>query len=233
MPIINLVYEAPREWKPWSNTIWYRPLNWDFNDYSGNNRNLTNSWVTFVSWLPWQVASFASWNNAYYQDNSLFDYTSPFTYNVWVNADYIPNWYYNSVHPYYSIVIWWQNWWNNKEHQSDLWLTLWSKVIWFYGGWTDYMNWWSINTWIWYNLCFTFDWTNKALYVNWVNVANETVSLYNPNYTNARITLSKSGTWYQTSPYQWKMSNVIIENKIWNAQEISKYYNWTKWNYGL
>jgi hypothetical protein len=37
----------PAGWKPWANTLAYYPLETDTKDYSWNNRNLTNSWITF------------------------------------------------------------------------------------------------------------------------------------------------------------------------------------------
>ncbi len=224
----------PAWWAPWANTLAYYPLNWDFNDYSGNNRNLTNSWVTFVSWWLWQVASFASGNNAYYQNNSLFNTASPFTYNVWVNASSIPSWYYYSVHPYYSVLVWWQDGSTITSHCKDLWLCLSNKAIGYCWSWTDYMNWWTINTNTRYNLVFTYDGnTSKVLYVNWIQVATETISAFSITYSNARITLSKSWNAYNTQPFVWQLSNVIVEDKVRAATEVSDYYNLTKWNYWL
>jgi hypothetical protein len=33
--------------------------------------------------------------------------------------------------------------------------------------------------------------------------------------------------------YQWYLSNAIIEDRVWTAQEIAAYYNLTKSNYWL
>lgn len=227
-------YVAEQEWQPGENTVAYYPLNWDFNDYSGNNRNLTNSWVTFVSWWPWQVASFASWNNAYYQNNSLFNNGNAFTYSVWVNATSIPSWYYYSVHPYTAIIVWIQDWDTTTSHCKDLWLCLSDKAIWVVSWAQDYMNGGSISTWTWYNIIFTYDgnW-NKTLTVNGVEVATETITTFTPWYSNARITLSKSASAYQTQPFVWSLSDVIIESVARSQQDKTDYYNVTKWIYWI
>jgi len=225
-------WKRPYEWKPWANTIAYYPLNWDANDYSGNNRNLTTNNMIYTSWWPWQVAVFTSfWNYAYYQDNSLFDLRSPFTYNVRANASSITSWYYNGSHPYWNTLISIQDGTTIASHCEDLWFWLWNKVIWYQWN-VDYMDGWTISTNHRYNIVFTYDGNGgKKLYIDWVQVASDTITPTSVSYSNARLVLSRSATSYNAQPYDWMLSNVIVENKARTADEVLNYYNRSKVNY--
>ena len=70
MPIINIVYEEHKWWKPWANTIAYYKFDWNLNDSSGNNRNLSMytgsfSYWTLSSWQPYcQLNTSATTNEA-------------------------------------------------------------------------------------------------------------------------------------------------------------------------
>lgn len=227
-------WKRPYEWKPWPNTVAYYPLNWDALDYSGNNRNLTTNNMIYTSWWPWQVAVFTSfWNYAYYQNNSLFDLRSPFTYNVRANASSITSWYYNGSHPYWNTLISIQDGTTIASHCEDLWFWLWDKVIWYQWN-VDYMDGWTISTNHRYNVVFTYDGNGgKKLYIDWVQVASDTITPTSVSYSDARLVLSRSATSYNAQPYDWMLSNVIIEDKARTAQEIFNYYNSTKSNYWL
>ena len=220
MPIINLVYEAPREWTPWANTVAYYPLEKDTNDYSGNNRNLTNSWITFSDGV-WVFNG--STSTAYRQDDAFdFYWTAPFTLSIWVK----PN-----VSPSYNIVIWMEqdssyhdkeiellsNWviqfqmWNNNEYKA-----------------TSASN--TLSVWAWQNLIASYNGSVMKLYKNWVEIASYNWgSSYNNN--PPRLVLSRI-SWIWTA-FNWQMSNAIVEKMWWTAQEVLDYYNITKSNYGL
>lgn len=86
--------------------------------------------------------------------------------------------------------------------------------------------------------------SNNWKWVLWVFVFNNTyVSLYENNVVTKTWYLSAPWTWWEGF-YIWMrrqwynyfsglISNLIIENKVRTAQEVSDYYNLTKANYGL
>ena len=88
----------------------------------------------------------------------------------------------------------------------------------------------SANTW--YLVTFTRSWTSTALYINgsliWTWTGDKTWT------HNIRFKLNNAGdtssSTYSNNAY-W--SELIWESKVRTADEITNYYNQTKWNYGL
>lgn len=223
-------------WQPWANTLAYYPLEIDTNDYSWNNRNWTNNWVTFSWWLwvfngssyvslwTWSwtniatnmtISAWFKWNWSWSKDNAIVAKTKY----------YMPN--YSSW--YYSITI----------HEQDFYLCGW------YCNGSDYnthpMNfrttgWWSPTIWPttqankWYNVVITNDGNMKKAYIDGVLYATENVSS-----TTSTVSIdTRIGSFVKynyDSYFNWNISNVIFENKTWTAQEVLDYYNATKDNY--
>ena len=209
------------KWHPWADTIAYYPLNstTTVNDQSGNNRNLTNSWVTF--WI-YQWVDCASFNGSsyMYRSDSLFIWSADFTVNLWYSRG---GEFFNHSN---IISIWTANWTNSfiiwGENNTN------KIMIW---GWTNDRNTGYVpplNTWI--NICVTHSNWALNVYVNWSLIYTWTVS-----YT-ITSTATNIWSWVQWSSWLkmiWLQSELILENKVRTDAEISNYYNLTKSTYWL
>ena len=80
----------PKTRNPWANTVGYYPLNTDFDDYSWNSRNLTNTNATITTLGGVSCAYY--WGNAYstYTGYSLI--RDARTTSVWMNPSDLTDW---------------------------------------------------------------------------------------------------------------------------------------------
>lgn len=219
MPIINLVYEAPEQWgrQPWANTYMYRPLVSNANDESWNSRNGTlygtltwNDWAVFA-W-SWQISS------------PINTMPSAFTISCWVEKGQTA-----------SEQTLFAKWWSNYNHQRFWMYYDNSRTLYVYrvtgydsGGWVSVGN---LGYWTWKNIIYTKDssW-NSVVYVDWV----ATNSFANSWWDN--VTTTYLWIWWWTSSqsnFYWTIKDFIVEDKVRTAQEISDYYNQTKWDYWI
>jgi hypothetical protein len=76
----------------------------------------------------------------------------------------------------------------------------------------------------------TYDGSSMKIYKNWV--LNTSAS---PSYDISWDTnpLKIWAYWNSSYCFYGYMSEIIIENKIWSAQEVANYYNQTKSLYGI
>jgi hypothetical protein len=212
----------PSGWKPWANTIAYYPLTSEttVNDMSGNNHNLTNSWASF--WTYWNVSCVSlNWSSNYLLGNiwdiSLYSHTI----NIWVYVkwEWMINMYgqWDPNHKWWAEVI--------QYHQSKFRYSYWYDDL-------DSTNTYSINGW--HNVCAQWDRTSnkQIIYVDWVAQWDRTPTYTHTIWNTQNFTLWKNSV-YSEAYFNWYISEYIIENKIWTAQEIVNYYNNTKANYWL
>lgn len=220
----SLVWPA---WKPWANTVAYYPLKTDFNDASGNSRNLTNT-NTSISTQSWVDCVYFNGSNSYLTYSWYELWNTARTINLWC-YDVRPNsssdnqWIIHIWNTALNMWLWWSLWlqftnattlrtsdWQNSSSESQT---------------TTISLWWN-------NIVVTQQTTTVKLYLNWV--LKFTITNY-PSQTNAP-------NWWRlwascrTNPWQylkWYLSNVVLENKVRTAQEIADYYNQTKSNYWL
>ena len=207
-------------WTPWANTIAYYPLETNANDYSWNNRNLTNSWITFSDnvWVfNWSAVG-------KYADNSLWNSLTRFTYSIYVYTTSIPSGMSGGVYNRCRFMFIYQ--WNSSTFDKALYLYDSSKI----GGYNYDENnstekivnatWISTNTW--YHIAYTFDGTNIKIYKNWVLVDTKACDSCYTWYTSATLWIGWNETnngWMKT--FNGKLSKVIIENKVRTAEEVS------------
>ena len=220
-------------WQPWANTIAYYPLNWDLNDYSGNDRHLTWSWVTYTPWWPWQVASFSSSSTAYYTNQSLFNISYPFTYSFYIKSSNVPTTYYQTNLPYrmWAITITDGNTlWTFDKYAG---LAAWWLYGYNYYGSSCATWWWTINNDTWYHCVYTFDGLKEKLYLNWSLVSEKNCWGSHTWYSNATFRLAHQIQSGDSIYFNWQLSNVIVENVAWSAQEVSDYFDITKSLYGI
>lgn len=200
---IKNMYIGEYWWHPWANTIAYYPLTSDINDYSWNNRNLTQgTWtVTYNS-----NTNMAEIDGKLTYSQALLPRSSDFTFwfwcypNSWNNIGDENSWW-----PlWYMVNMPWEPKWNFKIWGS--WKRLW---------WTSTVSWPC-------HLMVTRSGSTFTLYVNWQ--PDSTI-------TNSG-TIDSSNDFYIVSRPDW-IGAVIIESVARTATEVTDYYDQTKWNYGL
>ena len=224
------IYVWNNEWLPGENTLVYYPLTstTTVNDMSGNNRNLTNSWVTFWTYAGVDCAYFPRSNSKKLYWTLPLSWTQNFTFNVWINRQ----WKTFYEHGNWQIVDLWNPWTNyvqfwigiNDDSNKYVAWTRWNDKT---ASTTNTTNTWNMVT------VTHQSWTVK-MYVNWTLIINDTIS-FNVANTNFTVWSFQSGIDSQTDyfAYYWYMSKLICESSIWTAQEVSDYYNSTKSNYWL
>lgn len=222
MPIVNVYKEKELknayigEYRvPGENTIAYYPLTSEttVNDMSGNNRNLTNSWLSFSTY---QGVDCANGNSVYaHLSDNLWTYNqitlSLYGYNADSASRYFASiwWYWNldlTTHHlgyYQSSSLYWQI--NLADYKLNKWQHLCAVIN--NGTMYLYQNGvliWSMGT------------AGSVWITWWISVWTNCVA---SAATNERLIGG--------------VSEFIIENKARTAQEIADYYNLTKSNYGL
>ena len=224
MPIINLVYEAPEQWgrQPWANTFWYYTFD-DQNvsqitDFSGNNRNLT-WWTmptyTLVSWTNYA----GNYTNVSGSVAQTINYSSlPNTYTILVRVK--PTATTSSYISYLRL--------SNGNNQIAL---IWSYNSWQFEYFTEtsgerktIKSWASINNW--YLIGYTNNWTTVQTYCNWEASLSSTSPIW--SYWAFYLWSSRDG-----DRFTWQIWECVVEDKVRTAQEISDYYNLTKWDYWI
>ena len=222
MTIFNSVYWwwgwGGWEWKPWDNTIAYFPLD-SVNQLSDItwHYTLTKNWtVTFTD----NYASFWWSGRLDSNINTTVSWTIVFwlNSNSWWSSEQVPIAKWGSGTRYYRR-------WFHKNSSNTLNVMIndsWSSIT-------------TLTSWVWYLIAYTIEWVwtsscTQKVYVNGSTIPNVNITapLYNDVNTYVRM-----WWWHNTYNYNWKLSKVILESKVRTAQEISDYYDQTKWDYWL
>jgi hypothetical protein len=237
-PLKNAYIGEYKGFVPWANTLAYYPLETDTNDYSWNNRNWTNNWVTFSNWV-WvfngsSYVSLWTWSWTKIQTNM--------TISVWFKW----NWSWSRD----NCVVGKMMYAPTSYNQAYYWITVHEEdrylCIWTYTGsdWNMHpLNFrttsgWSPTLWPvtqsnkWYHTVLTVNWTTKKAYIDWVLVATET-SASTSSTVSIDTRIGSFVRYNYDSYFNWNISAVIFEDKTRSAQEVSDYYNLTKSNYWL
>ena len=202
-------------WQPWANTLLYVPMKTDLTDHSNNHFTLTNTGVSLVSnqadidvWY-FNGSSYLSWANS-----SLFNFGD---IHIWV-------WVKMAAIAHDQMIFAWVSNWNFffGYGMGNYWGIGRNGIAW--DGYYSY----ALNTGTWYYVTLDRSWNSLNISVNTSTVWTWT---NNKTYTTS--------WWYQIGNdgtgtlINWYMSNLIIENKAWTAQEREDYYNQTKANYWI
>lgn len=217
------------EWKrePNANTVAYRPLNSTTTntDQSWNGYNLRQTWGSFTT-LDGVDCFYNGWSTTGY-----FNLTS---------ASKIPSW--NADRTILLRA-------NSKSYSSSY-----DRAILQYGSnangsqltialstsnnaaaltYNYAVTWDTMTSWKWVSLAFTYSWGTWKFYQDGVlkwsantSLSTTAISSSYPLRLMRRNTSTSSN--YQ---FRWYLSEVIIEDKAWTADEVLAYYNQTKWNY--
>lgn len=199
-------------YSPTVNTVLYLPMKEDFLDKTGNN-TMTNSWATIAT---------LNWVKCWYFSNSILTCSA----NPLATTDRTI-----SVRLYTTSGSWWIIWANhswNATWDYTMIYPSWTRIYQSIYGWgaTDSYSSYGVGINWWHHLCIS--WTK--IYVDWTNVTTSewrsgTYATWYP------YTIGRQNSW--ANWYEWYMSELILENRVWTATEISDYYNQTKANYWL
>lgn len=200
-------------WQPWANTLAYRPLSSDLNDYSWNNHHFSaTSWTYSFSdnMCTLQRATISWW--------SLNWLSNDFTVNMWTS------WFWaNSAFMFSVDNGWYPSW---QLYWGWPWTEVGFNMIYnnnFY--WAYKPSYWGV----WVHL---FTWIKTAttitLYIDGVQQDQTTGTFWTFTWHN-NTWLWRNVFWSWTGTC-WE---IIIEDKARTAQEILDYYNQTKSNYWL
>ena len=214
----------PAQWKPNANTIAYYPLTAEstVNDKSWNNKTMTNNrsvrFWTYVGVNCWYFSWGSSW---WYLSRSwsLVTGNNPRTFSIWG---------YKTSATSSDATFW------------GMWGTGWkTSFITYLENGSQFRVWWWDNTLTltttfpsnkWGLLIVTFNGTTQTAYLNGISIWSNNVTY---NLANTITTIWMSTNTWSTRPRTWYLSECIFENKARTAQEVSEYYNRTKWAYWL
>lgn len=212
---INLWDTQVRPYKKYSpneHTVAYYPLEEDVNDYSGN--------ANHGSWNP---NSFDWWVANYSGNSTTLPYSiinrNIYTVNVWAYA--------NSTETTWNRRFLWQHTsssrWFNLGYIKNSWILYqtWpnSNTMTYVDYADSSIQWWHLITWV-------TDWTNMYLYVDWELKDTDTYT-----WNNWQTLYMWYDHWYNWYAWNWKLSELIVEDIAWEPRKIEKYYNDTKENY--
>jgi len=208
----------PVWWQPWANTLAYYPLTQDANDYSWNNYNITTSWASSYTT---DGALLPNSNHAGLLVPFSIDTSNNYTFSFWCNPLYHP-----SIDDMRGIDC--------TESTSNRLISLWDDMYiikhwWGSSNSTKFWTDWSYTTNTRYYVTYTIDnWTVKT-YLNWVQLWTKTWVSW---HTCALRFWQEWNMWADRHWY-WYMKDIIIENKVWTADEILNYFNVYKSLYWL
>lgn len=211
-------------WTPWVNTVAYYPLdsNTQLSDLSGNNRDLTSFGSTITFWIQnWVDCAYFNDSKANYTEANMLPSTWR-TVSFWINySNFNANTWNGGIWAwgtsYGDYDAWWIKWWCGGavfigDGSSNSNLTLQASQR--------------------YHILLTQAWTSFKIYLNWTLQTDRTAITWSWSDWNALALWCK---WAFPRDWAWQYyySNVIFEDKVRTAQEISDYFNQTKWDYWI
>lgn len=217
------IREYQAGWQPWVNTIAYWRLNWNTLDSSWNDRNLSvRTWSISYGVLSW-------WQNYWIFDgNTVLSHKSNYVWlNRWTLLAYI---YYMST----SGILLADNQdmdnSNNYYYASSYTSSQYRPLYYWLSGGQTTAPW----TWQWFLFAITQDGNGLKYYKNWTLVSTISTTKFLNGTSHNQRSVGGLARWTQYyDKINWYVSDVILEDKIRTAQEISDYYDLTKWTYWI
>ena len=214
----------PSGWIPNDNTLLYLPLQSDVVDKSwqSTTRVFSSSWISYttVGWVP-SIHIGTTWWLLLTTPNPLVtSNTANQTISVLV---YVTSQSSSSSRKILEFAI------KDKEHTM-----LHLSSNWYY--WYYWESAWSVATPSWsiianqrVHIVATTDSSSKKIYINWSLSASwawsNTPRWIRPNSTEQSQTIFNVRWWLTGSQWlNWNARELIIEDKMWSAADVSKYY---------
>lgn len=222
--IIKKIYLGAKWWwTPWSDTLAYYPLTSTSTTsdmkWSGTAYDLSNVWwVTFWTYQGVDCANMTWWSDYLQNTNVSVSSWANLTFSLWCYItgsnnynlffglwysrwDLYSWWYHNSLSWYWTALCIWELQW-------------WAETIATYS--SSLINWRHLIT------CTYWWWVGK-LYCDWTYFIQYNTSIWNVSWLYLWVNPNSTN-----ENYIWYMSEFILENKVWTADEIAEYYNDTK-----
>lgn len=220
-------------WQPWANTVAYYPLtsSTTVNDMSGNNRNLTNSNVSFWTQFGVDCATISGNNTTTQHTADKYLYANITWLPTWANARTFIYWVYNDNASNTGLVETYVFQWQSSSNRMILSASS-NENIGYY--WISQYGasgaFWAILRQQRCHHCIVYDGSKFTWYVNWVSTWTWTRTINTGSTKFSLWWASENPAW---NAFNGSFSNVILEDKARTAEEVSDYYNNTKWNYWL
>lgn len=219
-------------WQPWVNTIAYYPLTSTstVNDMSGNGYNMTlhNNPIFWTSY--WVDCMKSYWSDWVWGWNWLYT-TSLSTSSLW-NSFSIWCWALLEASSFIGVISetstpsW--NWlWIVLENASVKSERLLNNTI------NRIRYSWTITKNVWHYILTTYDNWAWNIYYDWQLVATWIYNIGSAPYIAIWVYLLEWTPTWNNYACNWYISNVILENKVRTAQEVSDYFDQTKWDYWI
>ena len=216
-------WREPWGWQPWANTVLYMPLTSNLTDViSWTTLDAYSTWWSI--WATWWINKnvLYSWTTWSWFYKSWFTWlptdTDPRTMSIWLKIDtFVPDWG--------TYASYWVSQGNCVFSLCGRWGYMWFSQMW------SNTNDGKITAWTWQNWILTYDGSTLIIYKNGDDVKHWTWTLTTGSDIVAiwipirDLTASMGNT--------WRYSEFIIEDRVWTAQEVTAYYDLTKWDYWI
>ena len=225
----------PAKWEPWADTVAYYPLTSTTTntDQSGNWHTLTTfNWITFETLASWKsVARFngSSSGNTCKANTDEFSVWNTWTLSIWANLE-------NNGGSYPNKYILFRNGYQQNNNQARIVIfTAWYGYVsvgncWSSGAW-DYMsNISPITDGDWHHYVCVSELDKLSLYIDWSLVWNNNTSITATSSTGRIYIASNDDSYYWC---KWLISEAIVDEAVWSASDVAKYYNDTKADYWI
>lgn len=205
----------PHTWRPWANTVAYYPFTWDILDHSWNWKDLAlNAWSYS---LFTNIITIPSGSSLYWPLVTPEQTTWDRTINMRVintstsaRNSFVYRWSRN------PIASNWHMAWCDGENWNRPWVSLKPTTSTWYRNRPS-----SASVWAVFLMTWVKTWTTMKLYLNWAEVSSTTLWTDTWGWYTNTCTVLEAWTYWE----------IIIEDKVWTADEISKYYNNTRGKY--
>lgn len=216
-------------WKPWANTVAYRPLNstTTVNDQSWNNYNLTQTWWSFTT-VNWVDCFYNGWGTTGYLSRAtapnIPTWSADRTISLWI----MPTSTSTTIRDIF-------NYWSQSLSYGYVWMRTSTSSAYQANVQYTSITGDSVQTDVWALLTFVSSSSSFSFYVNGVLIGTKSGTLNTQAVSSSYPLMlmrnnTNSSTNYQT---RWYISEVIIENKAWDDGDIVNYYNDNKSKYWL
>lgn len=213
----------PSGWTPNENTLLYLPLQSDVVDKSWKTgRTFTTSWLSYttVGGVP-SVHVWTTWWIYLTAPNPLASSSIDKTKQTISICYYVTSQTSSTRRSLFEFAKYWEEYFSLvlKENTTIL----------QYSGGTWVGSWTTIVANQWNNVVVTSDTTTRNIYINWQLAwswspwSNPPRWSWNNTSEEAQWILTVRGWWYNQS-LNWNARELIMEDKLWSAEDVSKYY---------
>lgn len=206
---------------PWSNTLLYLPLTTDASNKASSWITTTNNWVTFTR--VWAI------NCAYFNWTSNYIKSSNYSFQNWTTVAWIYVTPWDEQFYYLYNKAWSLAWHDSFYSKNSLSISYWHAAS---ATSMSAMRW-RCDTWKWVLYVWKKSWSNYT-----AMVYNSDTPTYitggNPKYdaTSSSWAMYIWCTEFVDTFWKWYISEFIEETKVRTDEEITSYFNSTKWDYG-